>query len=66
MARRFNCITNRKEPKKSATFRTWSRYRVYHNITLIQDKERLDKLFEVKEKVYERLKNKVKKLVFRL
>lgn len=59
MAHRYNCLTDRVEPKKNASERTWSRWRVYHNTETPQDELRLSKLQETKDKISE-FKEKMK------
>ena len=58
MAHRFNCLTDKVEPKTNASERTWSRWRVRHDYETSQDSLRLSKIQEVKDKMTE-FKNRV-------
>jgi len=60
MAHRFNSVTGRKEPKPSASERTWSRWRVRKRIETQEDVQRLSRLEEVKERIKEAFFNKLR------
>ncbi len=54
MSHRVNMLTGIKEPKPSATERTWSRWRMRRNISTTEDKNRVSKIKELKLKALER------------
>ncbi len=54
MSHRVNMLTGIKEPKPSATERTWSRWRMRRNISTIADEVRIGKIKEFKIKAMER------------
>lgn len=61
MSHRYNSLTLRKEPKPSASDRTWSRWRVRKNIENKEDKKRIDELTKVKTSIKESFMNKFKR-----
>lgn len=62
MARRFNQQEQRKTPKPSSNERTWSRFRIRHDIETVQDKERIGRLEQAKIKGMEALKGKARQI----
>lgn len=51
MAKRVNMLTGVKEPKPSATERTWSRWRIRKNIETPDDNLRLSRLDDTKDRI---------------
>ncbi len=51
MPHKFNCDTDRKEPKKHASERTLSRFRLSHELQTSEDVERVSILESIKSKI---------------
>lgn len=64
MAHRFNCNTDRKEPKPSASERTKFRWRVYHGLETTTDENRITKAQQLKDKIKDKKESAVKKVTF--
>ena len=53
MSKRFNLQYDRKTPKPSASPRTWSRWRLFRNISDVQDQKRELMINETRDTIQE-------------